>query len=255
MKIKKSSKGQIAIFVIISIIIILTGSISFYLYQQFKIKKESETIVISVKEALKNCIKEEAIDGLFILGFQGGYYNISSTNIPNVFIQGFNIPYYYFNNTFYIPSKKEIATNLEKYTSANINCDFRNITESLDISITTFQIRKINITLDKEISIFSDLVLKIHHKEKIYFINSIEISIPFNFNKIYSTIEKITYKSVKIIESNLTEIQKNLEIISINQKDYLFMLSFQNNIRPYPLYWVFIIEQKISFEEKIKKYF
>lgn len=135
-------KGQLTVFIIVGIVIIV-GIIGYFLLK-------NETIGIGgipkefkpVEEYFLSCIEEHAKAGISIIEERGGYiylpeFEQGSEYMPSssqLDFLGTAIPYWYYisgNNIIkeQIPDKTEIKNQLEKYLNENLFCDFSSFEE------------------------------------------------------------------------------------------------------------------------------
>ena len=75
-----NKKGQVAVFVILAILIIVGGAILFYFLSDFRGKVEGVTAVGAAKADVQNingfineCLESVTVEALYVLGIQGGY--------------------------------------------------------------------------------------------------------------------------------------------------------------------------------------
>jgi len=123
-----NSKSQAAIFLIISLIIILSGLLYFF-YQRQAVEGEVDVVqpqIVPVKDYVENCIKSVAEDGLTTIGLSGGYINIPQ-NINNdpraylaAFAAGFRIPYWWHEGIEAIPTEGFIRQQLESHIKSEL---------------------------------------------------------------------------------------------------------------------------------------
>ncbi|MBN2458431.1 hypothetical protein JXB31_04855, partial [Candidatus Woesearchaeota archaeon] len=71
----------------------------------------------TVKEYVDICLENTAQDGVRLLLLQGGYYIVTSDNIPFSYIE---VPYYYDKGAIKVPTLEEIQDQLELYISINM---------------------------------------------------------------------------------------------------------------------------------------
>jgi len=114
-----SKRGQITIFIIVGILILLMASV--YLLVQYDVfKKEVEltqTQVISatslggnIQTYIESCIKSTGEDAIVYIGKQGGYYQL-----PVIFDIDLKLPYYFYQNKSKFISQTELEKQLSLY--------------------------------------------------------------------------------------------------------------------------------------------
>jgi len=99
-------KGQVALFVIIAILIVVAGGLVY----NFAIKPSSSEItgVDSVKTFIDDCIDKSFEETVFNLGVTGGYY-ISTVNKTR---EGFS--YYFDGESLTFPTREKMETEIER---------------------------------------------------------------------------------------------------------------------------------------------
>lgn len=127
-----NSKAQAAIFIIISLIVILIGLLYFF-YQRQAVEKEIEILqpeITPIKLYVENCIKSVAEDGLERIGLSGGYINIPEEikNDPRAYLTtfpaaGFKIPYWWHEGVEAVPTEEFIMQQLTTHIKTEVkNC-------------------------------------------------------------------------------------------------------------------------------------
>ena len=119
-----SPKGQVAIFMIFAIIVLL-GGVLYFFYQKQSAGKEVEIVqpeVVPVKKYVEDCIKNTAEDGLEQIGLSGGYINIPAriSNDPRAYLTyypgaGFKIPYWWHDAIESVPTEEFINNQLRTH--------------------------------------------------------------------------------------------------------------------------------------------
>ena len=122
-------KSQATIFILISLVVMLTGALYFF-YQRQAVEKEIEIVqpeIVPVKLFVENCIKSAAENGLETIGLSGGYIEIPPgingnqraylTSLPG---EGFKMPYWWYDGIESIPSEDFIKQQLKAYIESQI---------------------------------------------------------------------------------------------------------------------------------------
>ena len=128
----RNSKSQAAIFIVISLVVILTGILYFF-YQRQAVEKQVEVVqpeVVPVKLYVEDCIKSAAQDGLERIGLSGGYINppININNDPRTYLTtfpagGFKIPYWWHEGIESVPTEDFMRQQLESHIKSELkNC-------------------------------------------------------------------------------------------------------------------------------------
>jgi len=127
-----NQKSQAAIFIIMSLVIILSGVIYFF-YQRQAVEQEVEVVqpkAVPIKLYIEDCIKSVAEDGLERIGLGGGYIKLPTeiSNDPRTYLTtfpaaGFKIPYWWHDGTDSIPTEEFINRQLAGHIKSELkNC-------------------------------------------------------------------------------------------------------------------------------------
>jgi len=114
-----NKRGQITIFIVVGILIILT--VGFFIFRGETQKEELlvnyDLIKVpyssSVENYVQSCLNEVSEKGLLRTGHQGGYYN-PPVDYSIVFFDDL-LPYYYFDDTSMVIEKDKAEEELKKY--------------------------------------------------------------------------------------------------------------------------------------------
>ena len=118
----KLKKGQIAIFILLGIVILIAVGFIFYLKGGVE-ENEVERIQQIPKEAepfklyIDECVKKTAVEGAYFLGQQGGYYNLQENYLATFLI---DIPFYYNKGKNTVPSIEILQREFSKYINNNL---------------------------------------------------------------------------------------------------------------------------------------
>lgn len=122
---KKESKrklGQVSIFILLLVIIVAGIAIVFVFRNNSTLSKATGSNTDSaeigeINNMVEDCVKQRAIDGIRIVGLQGGYVNLPqnylATNITNI-----AYGYYMGKNT--LATKPEIETEISDYVEKSV---------------------------------------------------------------------------------------------------------------------------------------
>jgi hypothetical protein len=192
-------KGQISLFIILGIVILIMGGLIVFIktdYLRTKLGLEREKSIVVppqlkvVTDHIDNCLETTSIESLYQLGQYGGYYNVPK-DISIVFFK-MDIPYYYLDKQGYVPSLERIEKELADSISDNLkSClnfnDFRgkgfNISEG-DLSVST----KID---EKKVNIEINYPVKIEKAEIVLDLKDFEFDIDSNFKSLHDTAKEI----------------------------------------------------------------
>ncbi|MBU0615547.1 MAG: hypothetical protein KJ601_05620 [Nanoarchaeota archaeon] len=126
-------RGQITIFVIVGLIILLTLIFLVYFRKETVFRPEQiEPEFLPVKDYVETCMKTVAYDGLVTQGYNGGYLTFTPQLLDNPFTSlnptgapgsPFRNPYWWYDGTEAIPTQEFMEKQLSDHVEANIvNC-------------------------------------------------------------------------------------------------------------------------------------
>ena len=115
-----SKRGQVTLFIIIGIIlIILTASIFLLTTRDGSILSKSiNEEEIEVQAYVDSCLEQVSREAIILISSQGGYYQTPEKSIEFSIYQ---IPYYFHNTKLNIPNKEVIQEQLSLAIEENIN--------------------------------------------------------------------------------------------------------------------------------------
>src|SRR3989344_5585714 len=137
-------RGQVTIFVIIGIFLLVAAAVLIYFREDLTrnaFQRESQLGVSEqfkpVRDFYEGCVRDVALEGLNLVGGQGGYLNIPNDNLAKDVYTGFDsslslfnddlvkIPYWYYKTSnnldrVQVPSLEDIELNLETYIADNV---------------------------------------------------------------------------------------------------------------------------------------
>lgn len=189
-------RGQISIFVLISLVILIGFSFVFYLNNpeeekvQQKTSKELSASYDSIKLFVDLCLKDTAEKGIYAIGLQGGYYYNDSLRQENPFIK---IPYYWHEQKDLMPSIEVVQKQLAEYVESSFpKCinDFENLkTQGYEFKLGVIEASTIIGNYDVVVNIDYPIDASIGN-EKIS-LNKFSSKIDFNFMEKYHFARKI----------------------------------------------------------------
>jgi len=114
-----NKRGQITIFIILGIVIIMAVSLVLFLNQS-KVNDEvpdQNLQTLPIKSFVESCIDQTGQDAVYFTALQGGYYKTQSPYEDYSYI---DIPIYWDINTENIPTKETIETEMLNYIKNNL---------------------------------------------------------------------------------------------------------------------------------------
>lgn len=145
----RNPKSQAAIFIIVSLIVILSGVLYFF-YQRQAVEKEVEIIqpeAAPIKLYVENCIKSVAEDGLERIGLSGGYITVPDgiSSNPKSHLSAFpgaafKMPYWWHNGIEAVPTEAFINRQL----AAHIRAEFKNCISNFEPFAGRFEVNELD---------------------------------------------------------------------------------------------------------------
>ena len=167
----KKRRAQITVFIILGVVILAAIALVMFLNSQrqkqeltidYFLSNNIEPSVTNIESFSLNCLENSALDGLELIGIQGGYYKKPELNYD---LEWAFIPYYYNKGSFLMPSQQKIESELAAYVSDNIatcidDITFNNFVIRFDTPATKTSI------LPSKVVFTTDLQLTIENKGK-----------------------------------------------------------------------------------------
>ncbi len=173
-------KGQISIFIIIGLLIIIILGIIVWSSNKQKVNEVQSNNNIEllqykaevITNYVEQCINEISVKGIYLVGLQGGYLDpepnpkYGTNDNINYQMSGFvKIPYWYHNEEDISPNIDKVEEDLGKYILfESKNCkDFGNFESTLGVDIFKSKDEKINVSINDEdisITLFKPIKLK-----------------------------------------------------------------------------------------------
>ena len=194
----KQKRGQAAVFLVLSLVVILLGLLYFF-YQRQITEKETEILhpeILPIKLYIDNCAKSVAEEGLIRIGLSGGYVNVPEriNNDPRAYLTtfpsaGFKIPYWWHDGISSVPTEDFIKQQLASYVKAEL----RNCLGNFEPFAGRFEVNELKEAIvdvqfnENDVSISLKYPLKIASKDKRLeiLLENFAYEIPFRFKKAY----------------------------------------------------------------------
>jgi hypothetical protein len=199
----KSKKGQVTIFIILAIIIVVAG-LSIYLFRDTILTKKIPSNIEPIQTNFLNCIEQSTLTGISILESKGGYIENPSFVSGSVYMPfsselnfvGTQIPYWYYisgNNIEFeqMPSIEEMNKQLENYlTNKLMNCNFE-IYKNQGYEIETEQ-PQVNVNIkNNNVQIEVDMDLSVGFQEDIFLMKSFSVEVNSLLGDLYDDAKKV----------------------------------------------------------------
>ncbi len=197
-------KGQITVFIIIGIILLLSAAIAIYFYQQKATESIKRVVAVpqevqKVYDYVATCVDQIAKDGLIIMGTQGGYITIPTAieKNPNSYISGdpagiSKIPMWYYEGEERTPTLEYMQRDLALYVKQNLpDCvgNFTSFQPQYEITPTSEILPVITFT-DSEVIVEVKWQLDIKALDKVIKLTEFVSTFPLQLKNIWELASK-----------------------------------------------------------------
>lgn len=197
------SKSQATIFIIMALVILLSGVLYFF-YHKTALENEIEVVpaeVAPVKFFVDNCIKNAAEDGLYAVGLSGGYAILPAqiSNDPrayfSTFANGFKMPYWWHDGIEAVPSEEFVKRQLSMFIGSEMKSCINNF-ESLagKFEVTELKAAAVNVEFNEnDVSVKIKYPLEIVSKEGAVkqLLQNFDFTANVRFKKVFELATKI----------------------------------------------------------------
>ncbi len=221
------SKGQVTLFIIIGVILLLTAGLVIYLTTQKVIKPVEEQIIIPegtqpIYEYISECIYQTAKEGIIKMGLQGGYLDLPAAiaKTPASYVAAdslgiFKIPYWYYSKQDRTPTQEFLQMEINSQLRQSLmNCiDFSSFSPQYKVVQKGDFAPRTTLT-DKDIIIELNWPLEIQTAGKTIALNKIVKNIDVRLKEIHAIAKKtMDFENSKEAFENIT-----LGLMAINTK-------------------------------------
>ena len=248
----KKKRGQVAVFVIVAIVIIvIIGGVVFFINKGEGFGSSLD--IDPVKNYIDQCLQEASKNSVYFVGLQGGYYN-KQVDSRDYF--GKTIPYYWSDETDYVPDLTTVQNEISKYIKDNVEYCVNNF-EIFDESSFEFELGEINVDSklsEGELQVDVNYPVVIKKEGKTEEFEKFESVVITNFKILYDSANLIIEEQKKDHESiplsYLGTISKEkgfeFETINLGEGEIIYTLIFDKD-RDNPLIYAFM--NKYNWEE------
>ena len=129
-------RGQVTVFVIVGVVVLLAVGIVIYMTNDYSQSKIEETIqtnpdIGAVNEFVQNCVDDIAKEAIVWIGATGGYYDTSE--VPS--LEG--VALYLSEGNTLLPSLASLHTELQKYVDNELQFCINNFEDFPQFEITS----------------------------------------------------------------------------------------------------------------------
>ncbi len=227
-----NKRGQMTLFIIAGVVILFAAFFIGYLQNEnFRQRVESQLFGVSVvpEQAkgvvsyINNCVEDIAVDGIKLLGFQGGYIEIPKSINSRQYLQAdplTKVPYWIYGNKAAIPSPQQMELQLENYINKRVDaeCDFYEFPDfkfSKDRIISDVQIVGGSVIVKLESNIEVDI------KDNVYPLTDyIGVNVPVDLKLLYNMAVDIINREIREGKIGKAPFEKaTVELIASYSKD------------------------------------
>ncbi|MAE43314.1 hypothetical protein CMO93_06065 [Candidatus Woesearchaeota archaeon] len=214
----KNRKGQIAIFILFGIVILIAVSLVFYIkgkdaQETSEIPKATELSfsAVPIKNYVESCIKSVGEDAIEFVGERGGYLELPELSTNDYFIK---FPYYFYENIDVMPSKEKIEEEISKYVDEMLFSCFQDF---IDFKQQGFDIEQENSTTktiikQNQVAFDVSLPLTIKKGDSETTIAKFSNSVTSRLNTIYKVSTQITNIQMRDLNAICLSCLLNLSI-------------------------------------------
>jgi hypothetical protein len=229
-------KGQITLFIVIGIVIVVSLSVLFYANSSMD-RLDTESVsevpsdILPVKSFVESCIELVGKEAILWIGQHGGYFELPEESIDELSIK---TAYYFYEGNNYKPSKLTIEQELSEYLDSELlNCvgDFSEFSEQgFEINqgtlITSTIIRPNNVLFEV------DFPIEINKDSSQFSLLTFTKSIEIGLYKIHQAAEEIiseqmAYKSSVCLSCLLNTRKKYdilIDMVELRNDSILFII-------------------------------
>ncbi len=200
-----SRRGQITLFIIIGIVLLISVATIIYFYQQRVTEPIKRTIAVpeevqAIYDYVATCTDQIGKEGLILMGTQGGFITLppAIANNPNAHIKADPLgvaktPYWYYEGEDRTPTLANMQRELELHIKNNLeNCvdNFQAFQEFYTITPTSPMVPVVTLT-DTEVIIQVKWPLEIRTQDKVTQLTEFISSFPVKLKPMYEMADKV----------------------------------------------------------------
>lgn len=184
----KFKRGQVTIFIIIAIIVIALVALFFIFRNTLNIGGRPSH-VDEISNFVQNCLENSSREVIYKIGQTGSsYFSPESSTLEGV-------TYYFYNQTNYIPSKKDLEKNISYFISEKTILCTKGFIDFPSYEVEREEVLINSFIEDEEVIIQMKYPLSITKGDSITLIEDFYTKIPVRLGIIYTSIEKIMDQS------------------------------------------------------------
>ena len=231
-------RGQVTIFIIIALVIVVSAVVIFVFRDKIGIfTTNSDPVYLFVT----SCIQETGEDAIYFIAQNGGYL------FPPTLSNSEGIPYYFYNNKDYTPTKDRISQEISYYLKNAIPSCTNKFANFSNVNITEGEIKVKTTIEDKKITLDVTYPLLIKQGESTKkLLNFNGVNIPVRVGTIYNSIKNMTQAQIgksgiclNCISKIMNEEGLTIDIDNTNESIVFIITDEYSKIKEVPIKWRF----------------
>lgn len=220
-------RGQISIFIIISLVIVVSVILFFFIGDFSRESKISKN-VLPVHNFVKECIEKTSKDALVYVGDHGGYYEVPNDSLI------IGIPLYFNKGYVKIPLKEDIEVQLSNYLDDMLFFCTKNFVDYPAYKVKQKEIKTSSKILNDRVLFDIKYPLDIEIDNETYFFENFEAEIPIRLNAIYNVSSEIVKYQKEFPEYSCiscyhrTAFENEVKIEMVRYQDSIVFAIFDN---------------------------
>ncbi len=242
-------RGQISLFIIIGILIIVAVGIFFVVRNQISLPEKVPLEVQPIDNAIEECVQQRLLDAVRLVGLQGGFIILPSNYLET---EDFGIAYGYYEGTKTLISREKIQEEIDGFVSgAVIYCineeDFLEFNVSLENAVSNTRI--------EENAIVSSVRLLVSTSKgsKSFTINrEYDAQVEIRLRNIYTIAEEIVNKEIKDPSNIDLDYLSTFEykVLMVPYSEEIIVYSITDDSQPNEIPYTFRFANKFKKVEK-----
>lgn len=257
-------RGQLTAFIAIGLVILVILGLFFYMKEQvieeeLEAQMEVPEFAVPVQTYLESCIEDVAEQGIFVLGYSGGYYNTPFES--SIFYVDHDVPYFYLDGNSLVPSAETLQEELASYMEDNFQYCINNLdtfTEQgfeLDVSSYSFS----SLLQDDQVSFTVSTNLKLQKEDESTTLSVLFAEVPTKIKRMLSTAEQIVeeyeqkpgYICLDCYDELATETGFELRLDPVYDKNIYLGENDEIILPENDIVWVHIMDPENSYESDL----
>ncbi|MCW8965203.1 MAG: hypothetical protein OQK82_00740 [Candidatus Pacearchaeota archaeon] len=234
-------KGQLTIFIIMGIILVVSVVLYFVLrggiIQEYSISDTS-----SVKNFVDDCILEVSENVLEQVSQRGGYYFFSNKSTSS------GLAIYYSNGNNYMPSKEEIEEEISFYVKESLFFCTKNFIDFSGLNVSQGEVEVKTFIEDESISFEIDYPIRVMRGDNLDLLRDFSLNLPVRVKVVYEMSKEILQSSrdeicLSCILDKSLEKDLYVDVNDLSDEAVMFIVRDENSeLKEGPFEWVFVID-------------